>query len=156
MREVEFRGFAVDEKKWFYGSYLKLDKVTLCPIGITEDDINNNQQHYIIFQGFSDWNMPKQNYRVDIVPESVGQYTGFQDKHGKKIYEGDIVNNPECAVLDGTVQYLSEVVFHKGKWMLKEKLKSGEYVIDCNLYSEVRILEVVGNRFDNPELIKEE
>ena len=67
-REILFRGKRVDNGQWIYGDLLTSNG-TCCEI--------------------SDWN--EVDYSIhDIDPETVGQYTGIDDREGEKIFEGDI------------------------------------------------------------------
>ena len=85
-----------------------------------------------------------------VIPETVGQYTGVKDKNGKRIFEGDIVY---CkSRLDNANMV---VIFECGQFrmVLSENYRnyqtnSGFYDINC--FDK----EVVGNIYDNPELLK--
>jgi len=66
------------------------------------------------------------------------QYTGLKDKNSKGIYEGDIVKHPIYGV--NSVQYSDHMELCNGKWILSR----------C--YKEV---EVIGNIYENPELLEE-
>jgi hypothetical protein len=44
---IQFRGNVIPKGEVVYGGLVKHSKVTLCPVGITEEDINNNLEHLI-------------------------------------------------------------------------------------------------------------
>lgn len=91
------------------------------------------------------------NYSVD--PKTVGQYTGFKDDHGKKIYEGDIVKilgegGGDCVedyYIYGEVEWLDNI----GLWYFTGVHDSYDNII--RTYD----IEVVGNISDNPELLEQ-
>lgn len=83
----------------------------------------------------------------EIVPQTFGQYTGLKDRKGTDIFEGDIVNIIRAE--------------ENGKVEWRENDAAFEVVGDCleasfleNLYG--RDVEVIGNIYDNPELLKGE
>jgi uncharacterized phage protein (TIGR01671 family) len=86
------------------------------------------------------------DYSVD--PETVGQFTGLYDKNGKQIFEGDILPVYEK---DGQ-NYYYKVIYSGNCFMLSMMdTEQGSYPVPVHSYK----CEVIGNVFDNPELIKE-
>lgn len=101
----------------------------------------------------------------EVVPATVGQYTGLTDKNGKKIFEGDIVrtqpfwDKPYSSKAKskqhiGVVEYY--VRYYKGNTY--EQVCSGEWTVKVNDYAkfihcncnEFFKCEVIGNIYDNP------
>ena len=85
----------------------------------------------------TDWEEAK------VIPETIGQYTGLTDKNGTKIFEGDILH----AEQGNFVVRWSESIcsFVAGE---KERMRP------CMNSGTMNCCEVIGNIFDNPELIE--
>jgi uncharacterized phage protein (TIGR01671 family) len=71
------------------------------------------------------------------------QYTGLKDKNGKEIYEGDIL-------LDTDTQNIREIIYNAPSFVLKDDNEYFYWTFHANDYI------VIGNIFENPELLKEE
>lgn len=157
MREILFRGFYecnngkqkvfVNGKQykgeWVYGypvidtgnCSLKEKGKCLCPHDGTS----------IFF-----WNDDFHEYTdCEIIPSTVGQYTGLTDKNGTKIFEGDILQY----INQDNEAHCITVVFEECAFLIED---CG--VTDCDLLPSYACLgfEVVGNIHDNPELLKGE
>ena len=81
-------------------------------------------------------------YKVDTA--TVGQFTGFTDKNELKIFDGDILETEEGLIW---VVSWSE----KGEWIACDVLDEDTELLSDIVCDNIR---VVGNRFDNKELLK--
>ena len=126
MREILFRGKRKDTREWVYGWYC-------------ENFSNGENRSYIMFP-----HLHPATYAlicVEVIPETVGQYTGLTDKNGKKIFEGDIV---KVADDDGNIDCcdcgVGEVIFCVGMWYVAGDVNNSLYDINNVFY-----IEVIGN-----------
>lgn len=135
MREYKFRGKSKKTGEWVYGYFFK----------------DFNGKCYIINTLQRIENANKDNVWVEVLEETVGQYTGLHDKDGKEIYEGDIVRTK---YMDKTfivwVEYSDEYAEFVTK--CKEILFFDEPLSDIGRADR----EVIGNIYDNPELLEED
>lgn len=149
MREILFKAKRKDNGEWVEGYYIYHIKRTICPLG---DSVKpEDEQHVIMRDGFSDWNMPRNTAVYEINPDTICQYTGLTDKNGNKIWENDICDRKE--------KYHEIVTYNEGDWQLDYSYALGKekHFCACNLgfYAcERKCVEVIGNVFDNPELLE--
>jgi len=83
----------------------------------------------------------------------LSDYTGVNDKNGKEIFEGDIIKGRH---VNGRF-YVCEVKFDHGRFVMwwprsKNVLEGG---FGWSFYEDLRQIEIIGNRFENPELLGE-
>jgi len=89
----------------------------------------------------------------EVKPETIGQFTGLTDKNGVKIFEGDVVKTKKYGkvVEHSNVNDYDTfvVIFEPCTFRLINKTRGFNLTDDgCSK------LEVIGNKFDNPELLK--
>ena len=78
------------------------------------------------------------------------QYTGLKDKNGKEIYEGDIMK-----VLIGGYEEIGIVVFDEEKLIFAWRHPKDNIIYELYLLKHFEPFEVIGNIYENPELLKE-
>lgn len=149
MRKIKFRGKRMDNWKWVYGNLIGEDF-------ITEDDFGEDYspdygpRDLRVFEVFA------------VAPPSIGQFTGLKDKKDKEIYEGDIMYSEFS---DGSSGYsligwnerealfgMMDAYSYQSKQEGYNFAEFQNYVLIAHLQKAL-ICEVVGNIYDNPELL---
>lgn len=128
MREILFKGkvryngtyFSVND--WVYGSLIIRNKRVF--IYVNKEDNFGNIIRVI---------------EVEVIPETVGQFTGLKDKNKNRIFEGDATNVGEYVVFEDGIFGTTYTGNQQGISRLSQK--------------RCEHLEIIGNIHDNPELL---
>ena len=125
MRTIKFRGKRVNDGEWVYGDLLRMH----CAPYIFPNPAHNGWNGY------------------EVIPDTVGQFTGRLDKNGKEIHEGDILIEP--SIFD-----LPRTVFWDHRFMRYGNISPST----CGYIAlhDYRKPEIIGNIHDNPELLTNE
>ena len=133
-RETKFRGKDILTDKWVYGDLLHLGNVYAIMTSYKDKELKVNP--------ISDRLEIQVEDIVGIYPETVSQFTGLLDKNGKEIWEHDIVDWVGVKLL---------VEFIDGGFCIHENYEDATL---HDLFFERDEINVIGNVFDNPELLK--
>lgn len=145
MREIEFRGKDF-YNKWHYGSLL-VDTYYEADL----KDLKQPKEIKVCQIRYKDgWsNKPKQ---VEVDCNTICEYSGLKDKNGNEIFEGDFVKGTISSAWNKE-EIICEVRFEDDGYYCVETRQGYEYKHKLRFSKK---LEVVGNVFDNPNLIKGE
>jgi uncharacterized phage protein (TIGR01671 family) len=135
MREILFRGKSLKDNEWTEGYYCRYGHI-------------GKEKDYIIPDYASAL------WGVEVDSNTIGQFTGLTDKNGVKIFEGDIVRHycklpvpgGEIGTDRGTIKWDSEECF-----FFRTSLDGKDKTISAKCE-----YEIIGNIYDNPELIDSE
>lgn len=127
MREILFKAKRKDNGEWVKGDAIHE------PIGMSIRYEKNGM-----------------SVRVPVDPDTLCQYTGLTDKNGQKIWENDILRR------DG--YWDMRIEFENGAFMVRnaDKIQYINRVTYTSISTfDIKEYEVIGNIFDNPELLEE-
>lgn len=160
MREILFRGKRTDNGEWVYGSLVYWPG-------------DNKIGTIVVFEGIDEAGFVFGEH-VEVDLNTVSQYTGMTDKNGMKIFEGDIISTRKNAMRteklkgyygvdsDGYPQkipgYKGECEYHYSCQVdchaqVKFSPRGGYYLCWTSMSVNAICNEVVGNIYDNPELL---
>lgn len=140
-RKIKFRGKSKKTRKWLYG-YLGESKFSILDYVYTDK---------VIFDNVLSFNTDNSAYVVkdlSVEEDTICQFTGLYDKNGTDIYEGDIV---------------LQQGYHGNKQPMVVKFECGAFIVGYHEGSSTKRrpmllnsqCEVIGNIFDNPELLED-
>lgn len=160
MRTIKFRGKDILTDKWAYGDLLHLGNAYAIVASHKEEELKVNP--------ISDRLEIRVEDIVGVCPETVGQFTGLLDKNGKEIYEGDIVRKKEIGGYG--YEYIGVVRYYEKDCRFGIDLTATDKFSKRGLFTDGEVrendgyctitytleYEVLGNVFDNSELLKTE
>lgn len=129
MREILFKAKRMDNREWVKGWLFKTQEHSYIAYDMQFDD---------------DLFLSPQNIFIEVDTNTICQYTGLTDKNGNKIWENDVVKDKGICLL-GSVEYDEE----HGMYVINE-VNDGYQ----NFQEFWSCTEVIGNMFDNPELLE--
>lgn len=134
-REILCRGKRVDNGEWVEGYYVKITSTT---------EVFHQSYKAIVHSIFPS---EENSVKVEVIPETVGEFTGLTDKNGRKIFEGDIVRLTFSGAVGKIICDINYSIHLNLFCRVVDKLLTDYHCED---------IEVIGNVFDNSELLKGE
>ena len=137
MREILFRGIRKDTHELvygFYGEYFNGKKNISC--------ISVVDTHAIAG-----------TFCYEVIPETVSQFTGLYDKNGVRIWENDIVRYNDLAFNPNIGRFENMIFTSAVTYNLDNGCFSPFEPDTFESYIRAENVEVIGNRFDNPDLL---
>ena len=134
MRAILFRGLTLDTKEFVYGYY--------------KGSTQFFETHHEITDAY--------NLTTDIIPETLGQYTGLKDKNGVMIFEGDILSDGSqhgYIVVHFCENSAAFVGSNAIKWVSIDLHGELRAVVQDYL-GNIKILQIIGNIHQNNEFLK--
>lgn len=135
--KILFRGKSAEDGKWFTGQLLHFKSP------VSEKELN------VIVEG-CEWDDSNEWFnigrRAKVVPETVGQYIGLNDRCDEPIFEGDIVK-----LINRDDTFLVKYDVDDAIWLASNCNDNLTFREDISNYSCI----VIGNIYDNPELLPE-
>lgn len=133
MREILFRAKRLDNHEWVEGDLRQDNNL--------EEMYIRGWDYYTDAQG-----LQREPYEYQVDPTTLCQYTGFTDDDGNKVFEHDII-------------YIQDGQCCQGFWEFEETTEIKD-IRGCDmlrlLCEETAHKKVIGNKFDNPELMESE
>ncbi|MBU5424986.1 YopX family protein [Tissierella pigra] len=151
MREIKFRTYSKEDEEMYYSNEMHWN------IDFHFNE-NGNLKCYINYS-YADSFGDEHDQWVEL--DNIMQYTGLKDKNGKEIYEGDICKytfdlpNSSYATENGLKIRISKVFW--SDW--RGSFAIGNSLANNDLFNYVRNgnrVEVIGNIYENPELLEVE
>lgn len=135
MREILFRGLRADNQGWVYGML-----------------VHSFEGAHIIESDYFKPSNGQSPELIDIIPETVGQFTGLTDKNGVKLFEGDIfdihqtVNGIRYFVIVSCIGGYDIRYYYDGKPQRKYEYSISELL---DIGKTDKEIEVIGNIYEN-------
>ena len=131
MREVKFRGLTTNGE-WIYGWL--------------SSDLPDSTLYYDEYPNRIHWHIGTTRYNQPVRKDTEGQYIGKKDVNNKEVYEGDVVKT-------GTYDSIMLITYYQTGFYLA--FLDGSISSPIWPYIVNASIEVIGNKFENPELMKE-
>lgn len=143
-RTIKFRARRIDNGKWVYGDYFKTP--------LTDENSGTGPEvGWFFLTGLTRHCIGENGVAFVVDPKTVCEFTGLHDKSGREIFESDIVRCIDEGELDGEI--------FKVSWQGEDYPAFDIDGFDgesngLSHFNAAGTIEVIGNIFENPDLLK--